>query len=54
MRRIGVLMGGDENDPERKIRLSALTQALAGLSWTDFPALDSDPNLPLAPSLRGF
>ena len=36
MRRIGVLMpGGDENDPEQKRRLSALTQALAGLGWTD-------------------
>jgi putative ABC transport system substrate-binding protein len=35
VRRIGVLVGGDENDPERKTRLSALTQALAGLGWTD-------------------
>jgi putative ABC transport system substrate-binding protein len=35
MRRIGVLMGGDENDPVRKTRLSALTQALADLGWTD-------------------
>src|SRR6516162_2218508 len=35
MRRIGVLMAGDENDPVRKTRLSALTQALAGLGWTD-------------------
>jgi putative tryptophan/tyrosine transport system substrate-binding protein len=35
MRRIGVLMGGDENDPERKARLSALTQGLADLGWTD-------------------
>jgi len=35
VRRIGVLMGGDENDPVRKIRLSAFTQALAGLGWTD-------------------
>ena len=30
MRRIGVLMGGDENDPVRKTQLSAFTQALAG------------------------
>ena len=35
MRRIGVLMGGDENDPEQKRRLSALTQALADLGWTE-------------------
>jgi len=35
VRRIGVLMGGDENDPEPKRRLSAFTQALAGLGWTD-------------------
>src|SRR5262249_46550171 len=35
VRRIGVLVGGDENDPERNARLSALTQALAGLGWTD-------------------
>jgi putative ABC transport system substrate-binding protein len=35
VRRIGVLMGGDENDPERKARLSALTQGLADLGWTD-------------------
>jgi hypothetical protein len=31
VRRIGVLMAGDENDPERKRRLSAVTQALADL-----------------------
>jgi len=35
VRRIGVLLGGDENDPERKARLSALTQGLADLGWTD-------------------
>jgi putative ABC transport system substrate-binding protein len=35
VRRIGVLTPGDENDPEYKIRLSAFTQALAGLGWTD-------------------
>ena len=35
MRRIGVLMGLDENDPLAKARLSAFTQALAGLGWTD-------------------
>jgi putative ABC transport system substrate-binding protein len=29
--RIGVLMPGDENDPVYKTRISAFTQALAGL-----------------------
>ena len=35
MRRIGVLMPLDENDPVAKAYLSAFTQALAGLGWTD-------------------
>jgi putative ABC transport system substrate-binding protein len=35
VRRIGVLMPGDENDPSFKTRLSAFTQALADLGWTD-------------------
>jgi putative ABC transport system substrate-binding protein len=35
VRRIGVLMPGDENDPVAKPVLSAFTQALAGLGWTD-------------------
>ena len=35
IRRIGVLMASDENDPESKRRLSAFIQALAGLGWTD-------------------
>jgi putative ABC transport system substrate-binding protein len=35
VRRIGVLMGGDENDPEQKRRLFAFTRALADLGWTD-------------------
>jgi putative ABC transport system substrate-binding protein len=35
VRRIGVLTGFDENDPEQKRRLSAFMQALAGLGWTD-------------------
>jgi putative tryptophan/tyrosine transport system substrate-binding protein len=35
MRRIGVLMTGDENDPVWKPRLSAFTQALVDLGWTD-------------------
>ena len=35
VRRIGVLMGFDENDPEGKLRYSAFTQTLADLGWTD-------------------
>src|SRR6516164_8869546 len=35
VRRIGVLMPYDENDPEGKRRLSAFTRALADLGWTD-------------------
>jgi putative ABC transport system substrate-binding protein len=35
VRRIGVLMPGDENDPVMKTWVSVFTQALAGLGWTD-------------------
>jgi putative ABC transport system substrate-binding protein len=35
VRRIGVLMGGEENDPALKPIVSAFIQALAGFSWTD-------------------
>jgi putative ABC transport system substrate-binding protein len=35
MRRIGVLMTHDENDPEGKAYVSAFTQALADLGWSD-------------------
>ena len=35
VRRIGVLVSYDENDPEQKRRHSAFTQSLAGLGWTD-------------------
>jgi putative ABC transport system substrate-binding protein len=35
MRRIGVLMPFDENDPVMKLRYSAFTQGLADLGWTD-------------------
>jgi putative ABC transport system substrate-binding protein len=35
VRRIGVLMPYDENDPLRKNFVSAFTQALASLGWTD-------------------
>jgi putative ABC transport system substrate-binding protein len=35
VRRIGVLLPGDENDPVYKGQASALIQALADLGWTD-------------------
>src|SRR4249919_3979918 len=35
VRRIGLLMPGNENDPEGKLRYSAFTQELASLGWTD-------------------
>jgi putative ABC transport system substrate-binding protein len=35
IRRICVLMPFDENDPLMKLRISAFTQALAELGWTD-------------------
>jgi putative ABC transport system substrate-binding protein len=35
VRRIGVLMPLDENDPVAKLQLSAFMQALADLGWTD-------------------
>jgi putative ABC transport system substrate-binding protein len=35
MRRIGVLMWGDENDPGQKALLSAFIQGLSELGWTD-------------------
>jgi putative ABC transport system substrate-binding protein len=35
VRRIGVLMQRYENEPSYKTAVSAFTQALAGLGWTD-------------------
>src|SRR4029077_12266548 len=35
MRRIGVLMWFNENDPRVKAGLSAFTRALAGMGWTE-------------------
>jgi hypothetical protein len=35
VRRIGVLTGPDENDPLAKTYVSAFTQALAALNWTE-------------------
>ena len=35
VRRVGALISYGENDPEAKARLSAFTQALSDLGWTD-------------------
>jgi putative ABC transport system substrate-binding protein len=35
VRRIGVLLAGDENDPVSKSNVAAFTQALADLGWTN-------------------
>jgi putative ABC transport system substrate-binding protein len=35
VRRIGVLVPGNENNPEGKRRYSAFTQALSDLGWTE-------------------
>src|SRR5215467_11140486 len=35
VRRIGVLMAGDENDPRSKTIVSSFTQALADLGWSN-------------------
>src|SRR5262252_9468654 len=35
MRRIGVLMGGAESDPENRARLAAFLDGLQQLGWTD-------------------
>ena len=45
VRRIGVLLPGDENDPLRKNFVSAFTQALAGLGWTDGRNLPDRPSV---------
>jgi putative ABC transport system substrate-binding protein len=61
--RIGVLIGRDEKDPEAKAHLSAFTQALAALGWTDglkvridlrWGGADIDPIRVLAQELVGL
>jgi putative ABC transport system substrate-binding protein len=42
MRRVGVLMAFDENDPEAKVYLSGFTQGLAELGWIDSRNLRMD------------
>jgi putative ABC transport system substrate-binding protein len=42
VRRIGVLIALDENDPAAKTTVSAFTQALANLGWTDGRKLRMD------------
>ena len=43
VRRIGVLMPGHEDDPVMKAWVSAFTQGLAGLGWTDRSNVRMDP-----------
>jgi putative tryptophan/tyrosine transport system substrate-binding protein len=43
VRRIGVLMSFDENDPVAKTWISAFAQALADLGWTDGRNVRMDP-----------
>src|SRR5215470_13746517 len=43
VRRIGVLLPGDENDPVVKSDVSAVTHALADLGWTDGRNVRMDP-----------
>ena len=43
MRRIGVLMPNDQNDPVQKTYFSAFTQALANLGWIDGRNVRLDP-----------
>ena len=63
VRRIGVLMPGDENDPVYRPRVSAFTQALADLGWNDgrnvrmdlrWHGGDNDRTRALAPELVGL
>ena len=45
VRRIGVLWPGDENDLVTKTNVSAFTQALADLGWTDGRNLRMEPSV---------
>jgi putative tryptophan/tyrosine transport system substrate-binding protein len=42
LRRIGILMGFDENDPDPNVWLSGFVQELAGLGWTEGPRVRID------------
>jgi putative tryptophan/tyrosine transport system substrate-binding protein len=46
LRRIGVLIPYDENDPLAKANISAFTQALADLGWTDCRNVRPSPRRP--------
>ena len=45
VRRIGVLVGYNENDPLGKARISAFTQALADFGWDRWPQRADGPSL---------
>jgi putative tryptophan/tyrosine transport system substrate-binding protein len=42
IRRVGLLMYADENDPDMKARLSGFTQSFAELGWIDGRSLRMD------------
>jgi putative ABC transport system substrate-binding protein len=42
MRRVGVLIGGDESDPERQTNVAAFRNALRDLGWTEGRTLHID------------
>ena len=52
IRRIGVLMGYAEEDPEAKLRLAAFVQRLASLGWDQGRNLAMDVDGPRATSTR--
>ena len=63
VRRIGVLMGGPESDPEEQVRLAAFLDGLQQLGWTDgrnvridirWPAASADRNRTYAAELVGL
>jgi len=63
VRRIGVLMGGPESDPEEQARLAAFLDGLQQLGWTDgrnvridtrWPAGDADRYRTYAAELVGL
>jgi putative ABC transport system substrate-binding protein len=49
MRRIGVLVSSDENDPEAKVWLSGFTRGLTELGWTDVRNLRVDVHWAISP-----
>ena len=53
VRRIGVLMGGPESDPEEQARLAAFLDGLQQLGWTDGRTVRIDTRWPAGDAGRG-